>query len=831
MRASEEMTVCVQKFQGGDKEAFEDIYKMSYGYLHTCVIHVVRDEDSAQDVLQDAYMEINRNIGQLRNPEDFLGWAAVIANRKCFALLKKRNRELLTYEDDEAQTGLLENVADDEEFIPESLIQNHEKQRLMRDIIDGLTDMQRFCILAFYYDEFSQEEIAQELGIPVNTVKSHINRAKAKIKDAVVELDEKKGTRIYSLAPFLLLFFGIEAEACSAPAMPDGLAEEAGLKRRQGNQPDTNKMPDEPETSGESGRSNSPETPEASGKPDEPETPDTLGTSDSPEKAGVFGKAVGLAARGKLFALLAVGLIAAVSVVWLVFSNRSGDDGAENDTTEANDMFVESESAESQQEPDQQETAESQAETQSEAAETTEMTIQQLDLRQPETSPDSNLQGILVIDDTFESYGYAYGGSIPVKKDGMWGVVNYERQVIVPFEYDGFNAADKLGNVVMYKSTFTEKTSAIGTYTVESREYFLFDNQGNLLYQGEDEVRASGGMYITLHENSNAVVIEYHRLDGTVLVSHELDYPDAQINGFYDGISNFYSQLGINSGAEMSANTPFGPNEGDIAPSIGTVDQEGNLSFRDDPYFYLWWDDINEQLAEIKASQSASSIVGGNAGGSSSFYGTPLLSTMNHGYYVTRSNYFETSYLKVYDAEGNQVAIINYGYISADENSNVIISDQSPYHESNGFRGFYVDGAYIWYYGSHMVFITDEKNILVDFSKNTNKGQINSAKEIVTAVYDYIAMADEKYWLVRSGEQWGYIDHDGNELAMFEDAGDFVGGYALVLEDGEAWLINEDFEKLESLGPAEAVSSVGELYRIYVGEQTYLYQLNTESKN
>ena len=112
MRASEELKDYVQRFQGGDKEAFEGIYKMSYSYLHTCVIHVVKDEDTAQDVLQDAYVEMIKNLGQLRNPEDFLGWAAVIANRKCFALLKTRNRELLTYEGEGEQKDLLENIAD-----------------------------------------------------------------------------------------------------------------------------------------------------------------------------------------------------------------------------------------------------------------------------------------------------------------------------------------------------------------------------------------------------------------------------------------------------------------------------------------------------------------------------------------------------------------------------------------------------------------------------------------------------------------------------------------------------------------------------------------------
>lgn len=46
-----------------------------------------------------------------------------------------------------------------------------------------------------------------------------MNRAKGKIKDAVIDLDTKEGTRLYSLAPFLLLFLDLEAEACEAAVM------------------------------------------------------------------------------------------------------------------------------------------------------------------------------------------------------------------------------------------------------------------------------------------------------------------------------------------------------------------------------------------------------------------------------------------------------------------------------------------------------------------------------------------------------------------------------------------------------------------------------------
>lgn len=439
---------------------------------------------------------------------------------------------------------------------------------------------------------------------------------------------------------------------------------------------------------------------------------------------------------------------------------------------------------------------------------------------------EGHLQEILVLDDTYESYGYAYGGSIPVKKNGMWGAINYDNKVIAPFEYTGFYAApDELGNFVLYNSVFTEQSFGEITFTNESREYFLFDNQGHVLYQGEDEVRASGGMYITLHNGDDMSVLEYHSLDGTVLFFQENELGYAVINTFYDGISTINDSLGAGFGVIINGDEPLGPREGDVIPRIGTVDLQGNVSWHDDPSYYAAWDSFNESIiAARSAGSNSNSNINANVTGYSMYDPRTVLSTMNHGYYITGSYYIEPGFLGIYDSGYNQVASINYFEISVDGNDKISISENT-YNESNAYRGFYVDGGYIWNHGSHMVFIVDGKNVLVDFAQNTGTETILSANEIVMAVYDYIAMADEDYWLVQSGEQWGYINHDGKEMAMFDDAGSFVNSYALVMENGEAWLLNGKFEKLENLGQADSVSAMGELYSVKVRDKVHLYQM------
>lgn len=226
MNTTKELQDAVKAYASGEKERFTQIYELSYKYLHTCVIHIVKDEDVAMDMLQESYIEISRNIHQLQNSDGFLNWAATIANRKCFAYLKKNRDALYVGEESEE---FFENIADDEKMIPEEIFQDREKQRLIREVIDELTDVQRLCVIGFYYNEQKQEEIAKELGLPVNTVKSHLNRAKSKIKEAVISLDVKQGTRLYAFAPLLLFVFDMEANACYVPAMSQTIASAAGL--------------------------------------------------------------------------------------------------------------------------------------------------------------------------------------------------------------------------------------------------------------------------------------------------------------------------------------------------------------------------------------------------------------------------------------------------------------------------------------------------------------------------------------------------------------------------------------------------------------------------
>ncbi len=218
MEPTNNLRQAIKDYKNGNSQAFDILYNESSKYVYTCIYKVMCGNDNTQDaindIMQDTYVEISKYITQLEDEEKFLSWAGTIATRKCYAYLKKSRKYVLLNEEDTT----FDTLADNDNIIPEEIMQDKEKQRLLREIINTeLTEMQKLCIIAYYYNEQKQSEIAKELGIPENTVKTNLSRAKAKIKDGVLDLEKKKGTKLYSVAPFMLLLFREEVYAAVVP--------------------------------------------------------------------------------------------------------------------------------------------------------------------------------------------------------------------------------------------------------------------------------------------------------------------------------------------------------------------------------------------------------------------------------------------------------------------------------------------------------------------------------------------------------------------------------------------------------------------------------------
>lgn len=196
----------VQRAVEGDKEAFTNLYMLTYSEVYHIVKVFIHNEDTAQDIVQETYYKSLRKIKQLKEPDKFPVWIKKIAVNTAKAHLRKVDWVLFSEADGEGGKNIAELQDERLEHIPEIVVDQAETKELIDQILGELDEKQRMVVGMFYYEQMSVNEIAEALNCSVNTVKSRLNYARKKIGKEIVEL-EKKGVILRTAAPIPILMY------------------------------------------------------------------------------------------------------------------------------------------------------------------------------------------------------------------------------------------------------------------------------------------------------------------------------------------------------------------------------------------------------------------------------------------------------------------------------------------------------------------------------------------------------------------------------------------------------------------------------------------------
>lgn len=204
-RITEEL---ITRARNHDQAAITELYNKTYSNVYYTIKALVKDEDATLDILQDSYIKAFRSLDQLKEPAKFKAWIKQIAHNRAIDFLRKTKPILFINMESDDGDMPLEFEDTNVDNLPDVVIDRKETSRLIREILNELPDEQRAVISMFYYEQLSVKEIAEQLGVSENTVKSRLNYGRKKIETKVLAL-EKKGTKLYGLAPipFLLLLF------------------------------------------------------------------------------------------------------------------------------------------------------------------------------------------------------------------------------------------------------------------------------------------------------------------------------------------------------------------------------------------------------------------------------------------------------------------------------------------------------------------------------------------------------------------------------------------------------------------------------------------------
>lgn len=204
----------VEQTKTGDNKSFDKLYKLTEKEIWFTCISFLKNETTAQDIMQETYITAFLKIQTLDKTVQFRSWLNRIAVNKCKDYLKGKGEIELNDE-------ILENsLVADEISLPEEYVTNKSKRECILSIMQKtLSDVQYQTVICYYFNEMSVEEIATLFECSKGTVLSRLNYSRAKMKTAIEKYEEENNDRLHGVV-FVPLFGSIFKEEAKNLTVP-----------------------------------------------------------------------------------------------------------------------------------------------------------------------------------------------------------------------------------------------------------------------------------------------------------------------------------------------------------------------------------------------------------------------------------------------------------------------------------------------------------------------------------------------------------------------------------------------------------------------------------
>ena len=168
----------VEEAKKGNEKAFASLMNRYRDSIYYMLLKMVNNPSDAEDLTIEAFGKAFRNIDSYTPRYAFSTWLFMIATNNCIDFVRKKQSSPIPFDQvNDVMDGFTHNIQSDLPDPEETLI-NEQKIAILRNIVNQLKSPYREIIELRYYKEYSYEEIASELNIPLGTVKAQLYRAK-----------------------------------------------------------------------------------------------------------------------------------------------------------------------------------------------------------------------------------------------------------------------------------------------------------------------------------------------------------------------------------------------------------------------------------------------------------------------------------------------------------------------------------------------------------------------------------------------------------------------------------------------------------------------------
>ena len=185
--------------------AVEQIWRKFSARLGQFIRARVADIATAEDILQDVFVKLQKRLGEFQDPAKIEGWLFLVA----------RNAVIDHYRTKKPTLEVPESLP--VELSATEAIELEELHTRLAEVIQSLPKEYREAFVLTAFEGMSQEELAKHLGISVSGAKSRVQRARERLRELVIEFCRREFSRTPGSQPCPRGLFPIEALATPKP--------------------------------------------------------------------------------------------------------------------------------------------------------------------------------------------------------------------------------------------------------------------------------------------------------------------------------------------------------------------------------------------------------------------------------------------------------------------------------------------------------------------------------------------------------------------------------------------------------------------------------------
>jgi RNA polymerase sigma-70 factor (ECF subfamily) len=161
------------KAEAAPEMTFAEVLRANQSMVFSLAYHYLRDPGAAEEIAQDVFLRLHRKLDELDDAKHVTFWLRKVTSHCCIDYVRKRGSRFTIALEDAAEPSITEKHGD-------PLL-----NRRLRQLIATLPEKPRMVMVLRYQEDLTPDEISEVLEMPVRTVKSHLQRSLAMLREKI----------------------------------------------------------------------------------------------------------------------------------------------------------------------------------------------------------------------------------------------------------------------------------------------------------------------------------------------------------------------------------------------------------------------------------------------------------------------------------------------------------------------------------------------------------------------------------------------------------------------------------------------------------------------